>query len=140
VLISKIFRASGFFRRSGFSRDVFFQIRVIAAEAAPTECRGDFLTRFGALPANNISGLISYELQSFCLFLWFTQARYNSGMKVRALIRRLKDEGWQLDRRKGGHRKVNHPLKRGLVTVPGKPGDDLAPGTLSSIVEQAGWK
>jgi predicted RNA binding protein YcfA (HicA-like mRNA interferase family) len=28
----------------------------------------------------------------------------------------------------------------GLVTVPGKPGDDLAPGTLNSILKQAGLK
>jgi predicted RNA binding protein YcfA (HicA-like mRNA interferase family) len=26
------------------------------------------------------------------------------------------------------------------VTVPGKPGDDLAPGTLNSILKQAGLK
>lgn len=30
-----------------------------------------------------------------------------------------------------------HPRKRGLVTVPGKPGDDLAPGTKNSILKQA---
>jgi hypothetical protein len=30
-----------------------------------------------------------------------------------------------------------HPTKRGLVTVPGKPGDDLAIGTLMSIWKQA---
>jgi len=28
----------------------------------------------------------------------------------------------------------------GLVTLPGKPGDDLAPGTLNSIFKQAGLK
>ncbi|WP_084112006.1 type II toxin-antitoxin system HicA family toxin [Gloeomargarita lithophora] len=31
-------------------------------------------------------------------------------------------------------------MKRGLVTVPGKPGDDLAPGTLDSVLKQAGLK
>jgi|SRR5579859_3395658 len=34
----------------------------------------------------------------------------------------------------------NHPTKRGVVTVPGKPNDDLAPGTLNSILKQAGLK
>jgi predicted RNA binding protein YcfA (HicA-like mRNA interferase family) len=67
-------------------------------------------------------------------------ARYNSEMKVRAVIRRLKNEGWHLDRSKGSHRQFRHLSKKGLVTVPGKPGDDLAPGTLSSIFKQAGWK
>jgi HicA toxin of bacterial toxin-antitoxin, len=30
--------------------------------------------------------------------------------------------------------------KLGLVTVPGKPNDDLGPGTLNSIFKQAGLK
>jgi predicted RNA binding protein YcfA (HicA-like mRNA interferase family) len=33
-----------------------------------------------------------------------------------------------------------HPTKAGLVTLPGKPGDELAPGTLNSIFKQAGLK
>lgn len=32
------------------------------------------------------------------------------------------------------------PSKPGRVTVAGKPGDDLAPGTLNSILKQAGLK
>jgi len=35
-------------------------------------------------------------------------------------------------------RQFKHPLKPGRVTVPGKPSDDLAPGTLNSIMKQAG--
>jgi hypothetical protein len=31
-------------------------------------------------------------------------------------------------------------VKLGVVTVPGKPGDDLAPGTLNSVLKQAGLK
>lgn len=33
-----------------------------------------------------------------------------------------------------------HASKPGLVTVAGKPGDDIAPGTLNSILKQAGLK
>ena len=33
-----------------------------------------------------------------------------------------------------------HPTKPGTVTVPGHPGDDLTPGTESSIKKQAGLK
>ncbi|WP_435791840.1 type II toxin-antitoxin system HicA family toxin [Elongatibacter sediminis] len=40
----------------------------------------------------------------------------------------------------GFHRPFEHPNKKGLVTVAGKPSDDLAPGTISSIFKQAGWK
>jgi predicted RNA binding protein YcfA (HicA-like mRNA interferase family) len=43
-------------------------------------------------------------------------------------------------RTRGSHRQFNHSTKRGVVTVPGKPNDDLAPGTLNSILKQAGLK
>ena len=61
-------------------------------------------------------------------------------MKVRDLIRLLTDDGWVLARQKGSHRQFEHPTKRGLVTVAGKPSDDLAPGTLDSILKQAGLR
>ena len=61
-------------------------------------------------------------------------------MKVRDVIKRIEDVGWYLDRTRGSHRQYKHPVKTGLVTVPGKPGDDLAPGTLNSILKQAGLK
>lgn len=61
-------------------------------------------------------------------------------MKVRDVIKRLKKDGWYLDRIRSSHRQYKHPTKAGLVTVPGKPKDDLAPGTLNSIEHQAGWK
>jgi hypothetical protein len=41
---------------------------------------------------------------------------------------------------RGSHRQFKHGSKIGLVTVPGKPNDDLAPGTLNSILKQAGLK
>lgn len=33
-----------------------------------------------------------------------------------------------------------HPTKPGCITVPGKPGDELAAGTLSSVLKAAGLK
>lgn len=41
---------------------------------------------------------------------------------------------------RGSHRQLKHPSKIGRVTVPGKPSDDLAPGTLNSILKQAGLR
>jgi predicted RNA binding protein YcfA (HicA-like mRNA interferase family) len=41
---------------------------------------------------------------------------------------------------RGSHRQFKHSHKLGRVTVPGKPSDDLAPGTLNSILKQAGLK
>lgn len=58
-------------------------------------------------------------------------------MKVREAIGLIEQEGWWLARTKGSHRQYKHPDKPGLVTVPGKPGDELAPGTLNSILKQA---
>lgn len=61
-------------------------------------------------------------------------------MKVRDVLKLLEEDGWYLVRTKGSHRQYKHPTKAGLVTLPGKPGDDLAPGTLNSIFKQAGLK
>jgi len=61
-------------------------------------------------------------------------------VKVREVVKLIERDGWQLARTKGSHRQYKHPSKSGLVTVPGKAGDDLAPGTLNSILKQAGLK
>jgi predicted RNA binding protein YcfA (HicA-like mRNA interferase family) len=61
-------------------------------------------------------------------------------MKVRDVIKLIERDGWYLARTRGSHRQYKHPKKTGLVTIPGKPGDDLAPGTLDSILKQAGLK
>lgn len=61
-------------------------------------------------------------------------------MKVRELVRMLEEDGWYLARTRGSHRQFKHPTKPGVVTLPGKPSDDLAPGTLNSVLKQAGLK
>jgi predicted RNA binding protein YcfA (HicA-like mRNA interferase family) len=61
-------------------------------------------------------------------------------MKVSALLRVLHDDGWILVATRGSHRQFKHATKPGRVTVPGKPRDDLAPGTLNSILKQAGLR
>ena len=61
-------------------------------------------------------------------------------MRVRELIRLIEDDGWRHARTRGSHRQFNHPTKTGLVTVPGHLNDELAPGTLNSILKQAGLK
>jgi predicted RNA binding protein YcfA (HicA-like mRNA interferase family) len=60
--------------------------------------------------------------------------------RVREVIRRIEAEGWRLHSVRGSHRQYRHPEKPGRVTVPGKMSDDLAPGTLSSVLKQAGLK
>lgn len=61
-------------------------------------------------------------------------------MKVRDVVKLLEDDRWAVVRQRGSHRQFKHAIKRGLVTVAGKPGDEVAPGTLSSILKQAGLK
>ncbi|MBX7186069.1 MAG: type II toxin-antitoxin system HicA family toxin [Vicinamibacteria bacterium] len=61
-------------------------------------------------------------------------------MKVSDVLRMLSEDGWFLVATRGSHRQFKHPVKPGRVTVPGKPADDLAPGTLNSILKQSGVK
>ena len=61
-------------------------------------------------------------------------------MKVRDIVRLLEEEGWFLVATRGSHRQYKHPVRLGRVTVAGKLSDDLAPGTLNSILKQSGLK
>ncbi len=61
-------------------------------------------------------------------------------MKVRDVISTLKRDGWVLVRKRGSHRQFQHAEKPGTVTIAGKPGADLPPGTLNNILKQAGLK
>ena len=58
-------------------------------------------------------------------------------MKVRDLIKRIEADGWRPVSQEGSHRQYKHPTKPGRVTVPGHPGDDVAIGTLKSILRKA---
>ncbi len=61
-------------------------------------------------------------------------------MKVKEVIKALEGDGWYVARIKGSHRQLKHPTKLGTVTVSGKPSVDVPPGTLNSILKQAGLK
>ena len=61
-------------------------------------------------------------------------------MKVRDLISLIESDGWMLVRTRGSHRQFRHPSKLGTVTVAGKSGIEIPPGTLNSVLKQAGLK
>jgi predicted RNA binding protein YcfA (HicA-like mRNA interferase family) len=61
-------------------------------------------------------------------------------MKVREVIRLLQQHGWRHVRNKGSHRQFHHPEKAGTVTIAGKLGIDIPPGTLNSILKSSGIK
>lgn len=59
-------------------------------------------------------------------------------MKMRDVLRLLQEDGWYQVATQGSHRQYRHSTKSGLVTISGKPGDDVPRGTLKSIMRQAG--
>jgi predicted RNA binding protein YcfA (HicA-like mRNA interferase family) len=58
-------------------------------------------------------------------------------MKVREVISLLTKRGWVLMRTRGSHRNFRHPGSPDVITVPGKDGQELAPGTLKDILKRA---
>jgi len=59
-------------------------------------------------------------------------------MKVSEIIKIIEDDGWFLIRQKGSHRQYKHQTKKGLVTIAShKISDDIAKGTLNSVLKQA---
>jgi len=63
-----------------------------------------------------------------------------STVKVRDVLKLLRNNGWSLITTVGSHRQLKHPTKSGRVTVSGHPSDDIHPKTLKSILTQAGLK
>ncbi len=61
-------------------------------------------------------------------------------MTVREVQRIIESDGWGMVTQKGSHRQFKHPTKPGRVTIAGHPKDDVAPGTLNSVLRQAGLK
>jgi len=61
-------------------------------------------------------------------------------MRVKELIALIEANGWLQVRQKGSHRQFHHLSKSGTVTVSGKPGVDVPPGALNSVLKQAGLK
>lgn len=60
-------------------------------------------------------------------------------MKIKDVIKLIEDDGWFLIRQKGSHRQYKHKFKKGLVTIAyHKLNDDIAKGTLLSVLKQAG--
>lgn len=60
-------------------------------------------------------------------------------MKPKELIRMLEREGWKVVRIDGSHHIMKHPDKSGMPVIP-LHNKDLKPGTLNTILKQAGLK
>lgn len=58
--------------------------------------------------------------------------------KVREVAELLRQNGWTFLRMKGDHRIFTKEDARRPIVIPGKLNDDLAEGTLKSILREAG--
>lgn len=61
-------------------------------------------------------------------------------MNARQVIRLLEKDGWVLKAQNGSHKQFVHPVKSGKVTVADHGKKEVPPGTLKSILKQAGLK
>ncbi len=60
-------------------------------------------------------------------------------MTAKEVLKLLKKDGWYICDIRGSHHQLEHPVKKGKITVAVHAGD-LKPGTLNSILKQAGLK
>jgi len=60
-------------------------------------------------------------------------------MNSAEVVKVIQADGWRLIRISGSHHHFRRAVKAGLVTIP-HPKKDLPPGTLNSILKQAGLK
>lgn len=60
--------------------------------------------------------------------------------KVKEVIDLLEENGFEFVRMKGDHRMYRKQGARRTIVVPGNLNDDLATGTLGSILKEAGLK
>jgi len=57
----------------------------------------------------------------------------------RKLIKKLKDDGWELVRIEGSHHIFQHPEKPGTISLT-HPRKDVSPGLVRAIYRAAGWR
>lgn len=58
-------------------------------------------------------------------------------MKVKEAIEYVEGDGWYLVTVKGDHRQYKHRIKKGMVTIAGRPSVDLPTKTAHTIFKQA---
>jgi predicted RNA binding protein YcfA (HicA-like mRNA interferase family) len=61
-------------------------------------------------------------------------------MISRDILKILRKDGWYIVDQDGSHAQLKHPTKPRKVTVPIHGSKDIPPGTLNSILKQAGLK
>lgn len=59
-------------------------------------------------------------------------------VKVRDIIEAIEEVGWVYVRTKGSHRQYKREGSTDVVTIPGKPSEDMPEGTLTAVCRKAG--
>ena len=83
------------------------------------------------------------ELRRFAGCICFRRAISQFAMgrlvdvKVRDVLKMLRQDGWLLRNQEGSHRQFVHPAKLGKLTVAGHESDEMPPKTLNSIMRRA---
>lgn len=73
------------------------------------------------------------------IFCAYNVIKVENVMTAKELQKVLLQDGWYKVDQSGSHIQMKHPIKKGKVTLPMHSGD-IPPGTLSSILKQAGLK
>ena len=73
------------------------------------------------------------------IFCTYNVIKEENVMTAKELQKVLLQDGWYKVDQSGSHIQMKHPIKKGKVTLPMHSGD-IPPGTLSSILKQAGLK
>jgi predicted RNA binding protein YcfA (HicA-like mRNA interferase family) len=89
---------------------------------------------------DQLSDLNSVQTPRICGSLRKYRSRYVAAMKIRDVLKLLRNDGWREVAMRGSHRQLEHRFKPARVTVAGNAHDDLAKGTLNSILKQAGLR
>ena len=61
-------------------------------------------------------------------------------LKTSLVLKLLLDDGWEIVHQRGSHRQLKHPVKKGKVTLNGKPSDDIWGDNLKSVEKQSRLK
>lgn len=83
---------------------------------------------------------VSIELFRHASFQLGILTKVDAIVKLRDVNKLLEADGWNLVGVGDSDRQYEHSTKAGQITVAGKMNHDLAPGTLNSLLKQAGLK
>jgi len=108
---------------------------------APHDISVTLLLLGGEMP-QEVSAHGGYYLHQDIADVTLTTMNFKEGIRAHIFVSwlHLNQNGWYLARTKGDHRQYKHSFKTSLVTIAGHLNDDIAKGTLKSVLKQAGLK